>query len=99
MQQNKTTIDVAHIATLANLPLTEDQKNKFTTQLTSVLEYMAKIQSIDTKGVIETSQVTGLTNIFRDDEIDVSRTFSQETALKNAKRSYRGFFVVSAVFN
>jgi len=98
MQSNKTTIDVAHIAALANLQITDEQKVKFTSQLSSVLGYMAKIQSLNTEGVTETAQVTGLTNVFREDVIDEKRTFTQEEALKNAKRTYNGYFVVPAVF-
>ena len=98
MQSNKTIIDVAHIAALANLQITDVQKEKFSSQLSSVLGYMASIQSLNTDGVIETAQVTGLTNVFREDSIDEKRTFTQEEALKNAKRTYNGYFVVPAVF-
>jgi len=98
MQPNNTTIDIAHIAMLANLQITDEQKAKFTSQLSSVLGYMAKIQSLNTTGVVETAQVTGLTNIFREDVIDKKRMFTQVEALKNAKRVYNGYFVVPAVF-
>ncbi|MFH0750020.1 MAG: Asp-tRNA(Asn)/Glu-tRNA(Gln) amidotransferase subunit GatC [Candidatus Gottesmanbacteria bacterium] len=98
MQSNKTIIDVAHIAALANLQITDAQKEKFSSQLSSVLGYMAKIQSLNTDGVAETAQVTGLTNVFREDIIDDKRTFTQEEALQNAKRTYNGYFVVPAVF-
>ena len=98
MQSNKTIIDVAHIAALANLQITDAQKEKFSSQLSSVLGYMAKIQSLNTQGVVETAQVTGLTNVFREDSIDEKRTFTQEEALQNAKRTYNGYFVVPAVF-
>ncbi|MFZ2025092.1 MAG: Asp-tRNA(Asn)/Glu-tRNA(Gln) amidotransferase subunit GatC [Microgenomates group bacterium] len=98
MQSNKSIIDVAHIAALANLQITDAQKEKFSSQLSSVLGYMAKIQSLNTDGVAETAQVTGLSNVFREDIIDQKRTFTQEEALQNAKRTYNGYFVVPAVF-
>jgi aspartyl-tRNA(Asn)/glutamyl-tRNA(Gln) amidotransferase subunit C len=98
MQSNKTIIDVAHIVALANLQITDAQKEKFSSQLSSVLGYISKIQSLNTEGVVETAQVTGLTNVFREDIIDEKRTFTQKEALQNAKRTHNGYFVVPAVF-
>jgi len=90
--------EVKHIAKLAKLNLSDSQIAQLTPQLTSVLDYVSKIQSLDTKGVIETSQVTGLENVYREDVVDNERMLSQEEALSNAKRSYNGYFVVNAIF-
>ena len=98
MQTKKGLIDVSYIANLANLKLSEKQKAAFTSQLTSVLAYISKIQSLDTKNVTETSQVTGMQNIFREDEVDANRMLTQEEALKNAKRTHKGYFVVPPIF-
>ncbi len=65
------------IARLANLPLQDKQLVKFSSQLSSVLEYISKIQELDTTGVEETSQVTGLTNVFREDGVDEARMLTQ----------------------
>lgn len=86
------------ISLLANLPLSEKQTATFSAQLSSVLDYISKIQSLDTAGVEETAQVTGLTNVFREDVVDESRMLTQEQALSNAKRTHNGYFVVNAVF-
>lgn len=90
--------EVKHIARLAKLKLSDSQIAQLTPQLTSVLDYVSKIQSLDTKGVIETSQVTGLENVFREDVVDKNQMLSQEEALSNSKRSHKGYFVVDAIF-
>lgn len=58
---------VRHIAKLARLRLTDAEVEKFTTELTSILQYLDMLQEVDTKNVAATAQVTGLTNVFRDD--------------------------------
>ncbi len=85
---------VHHVAVLANLPLTSKQEETLTPKLSSVLEYTTKIQAAQTDGVEETSQVTGLENIWREDVVDTTRTFSQEEALSQATHTYKGYFVV-----
>lgn len=96
----KTTItraDVDHIAKLANLPITTPQASELTRQVGVTVSYVSALQMLDTKNVAETSQVTGLENVWREDEIDTSRMFTQEEALSGAKRTHNGFFVVDAV--
>jgi len=61
--------EVEHIATLARLRLTEEEKEKYSEQLSAILNYMEKLSSVDTSAVEPTSQVTGLTNIMREDEV------------------------------
>ena len=61
--------EVEHIATLARLRLTEEEKEKYSEQLSAILNYMEKLSSVDTSNVEPTSQVTGLTNIMREDEV------------------------------
>jgi aspartyl-tRNA(Asn)/glutamyl-tRNA(Gln) amidotransferase subunit C len=89
---------VKHVASLANLPLTEAEEKLFAKQLTSILDLVSQLQKADTKDVVPTSQVTGLTNVMREDEIDATRTFTQEQALSNAQKTHNGFFVVPAIF-
>ena len=61
--------DVRHIAKLARLNLSDEEVAKFSTDLTSILQYIEKLQEVDTEGVEPTEQVTGMTNSFREDEI------------------------------
>lgn len=89
--------DIDHIATLANLPISDGQSEELTKQVGGTVAYVSQLQSLPTDDVTETSQVTGLENVFREDEIDTSRMFTQEEALANAKNTYNGFFVVGRV--
>jgi len=60
--------DVEHIAKLARLGLSEKEKEKYAKELSGILDYMNKLNEINIEGVQPTSQVTGLENIFREDE-------------------------------
>lgn len=91
--------DIGHIARLANIPVTSEQAEELTKQVGVTVEYVSQLSNVSTEGVTETSQVTGLENVLREDEIDTSRMFTQEEALANAKRTYNGFFVVDAVLD
>ena len=61
--------EVRHIAKLARLELTDDEVSRFTTELTSILSYIDQLREVDTKDVAPTAQVTGTTNVLRDDVI------------------------------
>lgn len=69
---------VRHIAKLARIELTEEEVKKFTVQIGGVLEYVDVLQEVDTEGVPETSQVTGLTNVMEEDEIQPSQSSREE---------------------
>lgn len=58
---------VAHIAHLVRLELTAEQAEKFSHQLSDILDYMEILNEVDTDSVEETNQVTGLENIERPD--------------------------------
>lgn len=88
-------IDISHIAKLANLPLSSEEKKTFEKQLDETLEHIASLNTIDTKGIEPTSQVTGLENVTRNDV--VSSSLTQEQALQNAKDTYKGFIKVPAI--
>lgn len=90
-------IDVEQVAKLALLPLTDEEKKLFASQLASVLSYVTKLNEVDTNHVEPTAQVTGLTNVFRDDEIDTTRILSQKDALKNASATHNGFIKVKSI--
>ncbi|MBI2613691.1 MAG: Asp-tRNA(Asn)/Glu-tRNA(Gln) amidotransferase subunit GatC [Candidatus Levybacteria bacterium] len=88
-------INVPHIAKLANLPLKPQEKDKFEKQLSEILSYVEKLSEVDTKDSETTSQVTGLENITREDEVSPSLT--QEEALSNTKNKHNGLFKVKAI--
>lgn len=89
--------DVQHVVRLAKLPIEPSRVPAFHEQLQSVLSYMSGIQELPTTNVPETSQVTGLTNVLREDVIDTKRMFTQQQALANTKRQHNGYVLVNAV--
>mgnify|MGYP001164757213 CR=1 FL=1 len=60
---------VGHIAKLARLEVSDAEVKKFTGQLSNVFEYMEILQDVNTDGVPETSQVTGLENVSDEDKL------------------------------
>ena len=93
------TIDVKHVAKLANLKISESELSKFEKQLSEILSHIDLLKKAKTRGTGETSQVTGLENITREDKADLSRTFSQEEALSSTKSQDNGLFKVKGVFS
>ena len=59
--------DVAHVAHLSRLGLTEDELDRFTVQLAAVLEHAADVAALDTSGVEPTAHPLPLENVLRDD--------------------------------
>ncbi len=66
---NLTKDQVRHIAKLARLTLTDTELEKFPKELTSILQYVDMLREVNTEGVEPAAQVTGQTNVFRDDVI------------------------------
>jgi aspartyl-tRNA(Asn)/glutamyl-tRNA(Gln) amidotransferase subunit C len=61
--------DVAHVADLARLTLTDDELDRFTDQLAAVLEHARDVEALDTAGVPPTAHPLPLRNVLRDDEV------------------------------
>lgn len=90
-------LDISHIAKLANLTLSDEEKKKFTNQLEETIKYIQNLDEVNTEGIEPTSQVTGLENVTREDEVRPSLT--QEQALSNSKSTHNGFFKVKGILN
>lgn len=88
-------IDVSHIAKLSNLQLSDEEKKKFEKQLEETLDYIKKLEEIDTENIPPTNQVNGLENVLREDI--PSPSLPQDEVLKNAKTTHNGFFKVPAI--
>lgn len=85
--------DVLKLAKLARLRLTEEEVTKFQQELSAILEYVALLDGVDTSGLEPTFQVTGLTNVLREDVIkDYGMT--QDDLLKNAAATQDGHIKV-----
>jgi len=88
--------EVLKIAKLSRLELTEAEVEKFSGQLSDVLEYVEKLNEIKTDDVPETSQVTGLENVYRADVADQGNL--QKDLIKQAHESEDNQIKVKAVF-
>jgi aspartyl-tRNA(Asn)/glutamyl-tRNA(Gln) amidotransferase subunit C len=87
--------DVEHIAALANLEFSPEEKEKFTLQMNQILEYMEQLNKLDTSSVEPLSHVIELKNVFREDVVKPG--VSTEDALKNAPSKTEEFFKVPKV--
>jgi aspartyl-tRNA(Asn)/glutamyl-tRNA(Gln) amidotransferase subunit C len=59
--------DVLKLAQLARLSLTDDEVEEFRDELSAILAYVQQLQDVDVAGLKPTTQVSGLTNVMRDD--------------------------------
>lgn len=87
--------DVEHVAMLARLELTEDEKKMYTEQLNAILEYMEKLKEVDTSNVPPTAQVLPLYNVLRGDEVCPS--MDREDVVRNAPHQENGQFRVPKI--
>jgi aspartyl-tRNA(Asn)/glutamyl-tRNA(Gln) amidotransferase subunit C len=74
--------DVLKLAQLARLELTDAEVDEFSAELSEILQYVEKLGSVDTAGLEPTNQVTGLTNVTREDEVR-DYGYKTEELLKN----------------
>ncbi len=89
--------DVKHLAKLANLSPDPSLIPALQSGVETTLEYAKILSKVDVSHVGVTNEITGLTNILREDVVDDSRTFSQAEALSNSASSHKGFFMVDAI--
>ena len=87
--------EVEHVALLARLKFDEREKERLTTQLNSILEYMDKLQELDTNRVEPTFHAVVRRNVFREDRVLPSNP--PELSLSNAPDGDRGFFRVPKI--
>jgi len=81
--------EVEHIAWLAHIELSDQEKILFTEQFNEILDYFKKIDNVDTEGVEPTYHVLDLKNVSRTDETTPSLPI--EEALRNAPKKEKKF--------
>jgi aspartyl/glutamyl-tRNA(Asn/Gln) amidotransferase C subunit len=74
---------VEHMAKLARIELTENEKKKFQKELSSILDYVKQLNRVDTNKVERIAQITGLENVVRDDESGIKNRELRKKILKN----------------
>ena len=87
--------DVAHVARLARLRLTDDELTTFTHQLGDILEHAASMASLDLEGVHPMGHPYGLSNVMRADA--VGPVLDRDEVLASAPAAENGMFRVPPV--
>ena len=87
--------DVAKLAKLARLALTDDEIDGFAGQLDAILGYVGQIQAVDASGVKPTGNPLGDVNVTRNDLVQPGLTQAQ--ALAEAPAAEEGRFVVPQI--
>lgn len=87
--------DVEHVARLARLAFSEEEKQRLTAELNTILAYMEQLNGLDTENVEPLAHVIELQNVFRADEQKPGLT--PDAALQNAPGRSDDFFTVPKV--
>jgi aspartyl-tRNA(Asn)/glutamyl-tRNA(Gln) amidotransferase subunit C len=92
-----TSKDVDHVAKLARLEITAEERERYTQQLNAILDHAAGLSKADVKGVEPTAHILPLKNIWREDALKPS--LPREQALANASDKAKGCFRVPKIID
>lgn len=86
---------VKHVARLCRLKVNDEEVKSFASELSDILNYIEKLNKLDTENVQPLTHVLPLTNVLREDKVRAS--LSPEKALANAPEKIKGFFAVPKI--
>lgn len=87
--------DVRHVAQLARLDFSEEEEARMAEEMSQILDYVEKLNELDTSGVPPMSHVLDVTNVFRKDEI--KSRIDRDQALEAAPEAEQEYFQVPKV--
>lgn len=87
--------EVKHVAKLARLELTDEEVNKYSQQLGSILEYVEQMNEVDTTGIEPMPHAIPVYNVMREDVVKYEQT--KEELMANAPFEEDGFFRVPKI--
>lgn len=93
-----TEFEVKKIATLARLSLSDEEVKEYAVQLTAIFGYIEMLNEVDTEGVEETCQVTGLEDVFRNDVSSDSDEEMKKKLVSSFPETKSGLLKVKGVF-
>lgn len=93
-----TTGEVKHLADLARIKLSDEEVPQLQSDLSKILEYVDALKQVNTDGLPEIAQVTGIKNGLRADEPTQVSPEEREAILKNAPATEGDYFKVKEVF-
>ncbi len=88
-------IDVTHVAKLANIPLSEEEKRTFDKQLPSILSFFERLKQVDTREIPSSGPIAYEYSA-REDEPAMS--LSREDVLRNSENRRDNFIAVQGIF-
>ena len=89
--------DVEKIAHLARLELTDEEKAQYQTQLSAILDYAERLNTLDLDGIEPTAHAVSQQNVLREDKADPA--MAMEDVLFNAPKHAANQFVVQAILD
>ncbi len=92
-----TTEGVQHVANLARLEFSDEETQHYTEQLARILDYIGKLDELDTEDVPPTSHIHPLHNVVKPDVVKAS--YPREEVLANAPDAEAGYFGVPRVID
>lgn len=87
---------VKYLSALARLGLSDEELSTFAPELRQIMDFVEQLQKAPTSGVDATNQVTGLEDVWREDEIKPSK-LTREKLLENAPATEDGYIKVRRV--
>lgn len=87
--------EVRHVAQLARLDFSEEEEARMAEEMSQILDYVDKLNELDTSGVPPMSHVLDVTNVYREDDIEAR--IDQEQALEPAPELDGAYFRVPKV--
>lgn len=86
---------ITHVANLARLNISEQEKERLTKEMGNILAYVDKLNELDTSNVEPTAHVMPIKNVLREDEIKES--YQRDKILANATSQDEGCFKVPKI--
>lgn len=88
-------MDIEHLSLLARLNLSDDEKQLFSRQVDSIIDYINTLNELDTSDVEPTAHILPMKNVFREDTLKVS--LPREKAMQNAPKKNDEFYRVPKI--
>ena len=88
--------EIAHVAELARIELATTELEVATNEVSSILSFVEKLQTVNTDGVVSTSQITKLSGVWRKDEV-IDCKISRDQLLANTPQTQDGYVKVRKV--
>ena len=90
--------EIQHIANLARLHISDEEISVYKDQIESILDYVKKLQDVDTEGISELAHAVGLSNVLGKDKVIQSDKDTKDLIIENFPQKEGDLLSVQAVF-